>query len=179
MSLRINSSKLAARFVQSNSWKSIFTQFTESKKHMRVDVAIRNSKHVFKGLRRVIDGVTVPTFSIKSQHRLGYTIWQVSFEDWISWSCISFFLTLLMEPTLPTIMTARVSSSPLLSALSRFRTNIFIVSSHVHILFNFSPSCQLCVCLCRCVKEHQPVWVETFFPALLLIGFSPFPISWF
>lgn len=60
---------------------------------MRVDVAIRNSKHVFKGLRRVKDGVTVPTFSIKSQHRLGYTIWQVSFEYWISWSCISFFLT--------------------------------------------------------------------------------------
>lgn len=74
MSLRIDSPKLAARFVQTKAGKSIFTQFTESKKHMCVDVAIRNSKHVFRGLRRAKAGVTVPTFSIISQHRLGYTI---------------------------------------------------------------------------------------------------------
>lgn len=124
----------------------------QKKTHMCIDVAIRNSKHVFKGLRRNKDGETVPAFSLRPQHKLGCTVW-----DWISWGCSSVFLTHGWSPRFQPPW-----QSPHLP--------YFLPRAPSELTFSMYPhmptrsSCQLCVCLCRCVKDDQPVWVRTFSP---------------
>lgn len=82
----------------------------------------------------------------------------------------------LMEPTIGNNMTPESPTPPYFPPLQDPRFQCALTCPHA---LSFSPSWQLCVCLCRCVKKNQPVWVETFFPALLLMGFLPFQNSSF